>query len=124
MPETRIICETKRSISLQERQYELTYTLGVCRDSNATEHFIISASLKSLGLAAEDPVEKSCTVDLLYVYPEVSKRIFDLIASAREPVFPVHVPEIVRDQIAATCLRDTPVIFESDPGPTVELSLR
>ena len=102
MVEDRIIRECTKSFEVEGREFTVKYVL--CEeDSNGHKRFVIRAVLKETSNAGSG-IESSASVELIYLHPEIGRRIFDTIAGAEDPVFPVHLEDIVRDQIAATSL--------------------
>lgn len=104
MPNDRIIRECTRSFAREGREFTATYLLGEGDDLQG-KRFFIRAELKE---TADDGTvkESRADVDLVCLSPEIGRRIFETIASAEDPVFPVHVPDIVRDQLSATALME------------------
>lgn len=99
MSTSRVLLESVRSVSRDGREFVLFYSLAI-RDTNRGPEPYIQASLKEKA-GNGDHREAEYTVEMSLIEPEVMKRIFETIASARDPVFPVHVPEIVRDQLSS-----------------------
>lgn len=102
MPQNRILRECTRSFSREGREFTASYFLGEESDAEGKRCFI-RAALRETNEEGTDIVT-STAVDLLYLRTDIGKRIFEVIAGAEDPVFPVHVPDIVRDQISATAL--------------------
>lgn len=105
MPQERIIRECTRSFAREGREFTTSYLLGEHDGSQGKRFFIRAALKESGGRGAEK--ESSTVVDLVYLAPDIGRRIYELIAGAEDPVFPVHIPDIIRDQIAATALIST-----------------
>ncbi len=49
-------------------------------------------------------LEPTSFIELRCPYKDLSEKLYDFISDAREPVFPIHLPDIVRDQISCTLL--------------------
>ena len=60
---------------------------------------MIQASLRERSELGLDK-ETGCSVEMSRIQPEVMRKIFEAITSAEDPVFPVHIPEIVHDQLS------------------------
>ncbi|HHY44966.1 MAG TPA: hypothetical protein GX512_04560 [Firmicutes bacterium] len=104
MVEDRIIKECTKSFGVEGREFTVKYVF--CEeDANGHKRFVIRAVLKEAGSTGLER-ESSASVELIYLHPEIGRRIFDTIAGAEDPVFPVHLGDIVRDQIAATSLME------------------
>jgi len=97
MTGTTILKQSTRSVLKNGREFIIFYELGTQVTSGKSVY--IRARLKEKSPLGQEKAG-SC-VELTYLYPEIGEKIFDLIANAQEPVFPVHLPEIVRDQLSA-----------------------
>lgn len=102
MPQDRIIRECTRSFSKEGREFTAIYLLAEGEEIEG-KGYVIHASLRETRTDGAE-TESSAVVQLAYLSPDMGKQIFEMIAGADDPVFPVHVPEIIRDQIAATAL--------------------
>ncbi len=102
MAEDKTIKECTRSFSVEGREFTASYLLREEHGAGG-ERCVIRAVLRETGKAGSDK-ESSASVELIYLHPAVGRRIFDAITGAKDPVFPVHLPDIVRDQIAASSL--------------------
>ncbi|HHX28947.1 MAG TPA: hypothetical protein GX716_08090 [Firmicutes bacterium] len=102
MFDVHVIKEATRTFSMEGRQFTASYLLGEERDAEG-QRCVIRAVLREAGNAGSHK-ESTASVQLIYLHPDIGRRIFEVIAGAEEPVFPVHLPDIVRDQIAATSL--------------------
>ncbi|HHY75374.1 MAG TPA: hypothetical protein GX500_01165 [Firmicutes bacterium] len=102
MVEDRIIEECTRSFEVEGRNFTVKYFF--CEeDAGGHSRFVIRAVLKESRDAGPE-TESRASVELTYIHPEVGRRIFDTLKRAEDPVFPVHLGDVVRDQIAATSL--------------------
>ncbi|HHW18336.1 MAG TPA: hypothetical protein GXX30_05490 [Firmicutes bacterium] len=91
------IKKSTRNFWKDGREFLVSYELKT-HESSGTSGYLIRAHLKEKSPEGKEKETGSC-VELLYLYQEVSERIFNLIANAEEPVFPIHLPDIVRDEI-------------------------
>ncbi|MGI6662210.1 MAG: hypothetical protein ACOX4B_01835 [Bacillota bacterium] len=104
MVEDRIIKECTKTFGVEDRYFTVKYVF--CEeDVGRHKRFVIRAVLKEAGHAGSE-TESSASAELIYLHPEIGRRIFDTIAGAKDPVFPVHLEDIIRDQIAATSLME------------------
>ena len=102
MIEDRIIRECTKSFGAEGREFTVTYILSE-EDTNGHKRFVIRAVLREASDTGSG-IESSASVELIYLHPDIGRRIFETVAGAEDPVFPVHLGDIVRDQIAATSL--------------------
>lgn len=100
MAEDRVLRESVRSLSREGREFVLRYSLAM-QDTENGQQCCIQASVNERTNLGTDR-QTGCRVEMSHVHPDMGKRIFEFIAGAEEPVFPVHVPEIVRDQLSVT----------------------
>ncbi len=100
MSACRVLRESVRSVYRDGREFVLSYSLSV-RDAQGGPECYIQASLRERGEQGAEK-ETGCSVDMSSLRPEATRRIFEVIAGAEDPVFPVHIPEIVRDQLSAS----------------------
>jgi hypothetical protein len=94
-----VLRESVRSLSREGREFVLHYSLAL-QDCEEGQQCRIQALLNERTPAGADR-ETGCSVEVSLIQPETGKRIFEMIAGAEDPVFPVHVPEIERDQLSA-----------------------
>jgi len=99
MGECRLFRESVRSLRREGRDFVLRYSFTT-EEKDGGQQCRIQASLTESGAPGAD-VAKGCSVEMSHVRPDTVRRIFEMIAGAEDPVFPVHVPEIVRDQLSA-----------------------
>lgn len=102
MAECRVLRESVRSLSRDGRKFVLHYSLKT-QDTEEGQQYCIQACLNERTGPGEER-ETGCSVQLSHVQPDMGRKIFELIAGADDPVFPVHVPEIVSDQLSAARL--------------------
>jgi hypothetical protein len=95
-----LLRQSTRSVSRDGREFVLCYNLTV-RDTEQGPECCIQASLKEKSERGTER-ETGCSVEMSSLKPEATRKIFEIIAGAEDPVFPVHVPEIVRDQLSAS----------------------
>ena len=98
MGERRVVRESVRTLERDGRQFVIRYSLATQKVEDG-EHCLIQASVSETSASASDSTTGYC-VETSFVQPEAVRRIFDMIAEAEDPVFPVHVPEIIRDQLS------------------------
>jgi len=103
--DTTILKERVRTFSKEGREFVVSYQLGT-RINRETACYLIRAYLKEKSARGQEK-ETGSFVELPYPYGQISERIFDLISNASDPVFPVHLPEIVRDELSATLILET-----------------
>ncbi len=103
--EINVIREVTRSFSEEGREFTVVYQLGTQRN-----HGLRLNPDESKCFIRASSVEKDCAgsdktsgynIDFLYLDPKTGLRLFDMIAGAESPVMPVHLPEIVRDELSA-----------------------
>lgn len=78
------------------------------------ESYSIRAHLKEIQEDGQH-IETSSSIELLCPYPELGEKLFDLIENASEPVFPIHLQEIVQDQISCTLLDSLRFTLKTSP---------
>jgi hypothetical protein len=98
MSTCRVLRESVRAVSMDGREFVLSYSFAV-RDTDEGPRCLIQASLRERSELGLDK-ETGCSVEMSRIQPEVMRKIFEAITSAEDPVFPVHVPEIVHDQLS------------------------
>lgn len=98
MGDCRFLRESVRSLRREGRDFVLRYSFTT-EDRDGARQSRIQASLTE----TNGPLDTTtgCSVELSHVQPDAARSIFEMIAGAEDPVFPVHVPEIVRDQLSA-----------------------
>lgn len=99
-----LVKELTRSVKESSREFILRYELAV-RDALDGPHdrrYILRARV--MEATSECPSESGCELVLPASSEGKSEKLFDMIAGAESPVFPVHVPDIVRDELAATAM--------------------
>ena len=99
MGERRLSRESVRSVRREGRDFLLRYSFTT-EEKDGGQQCRIQASLTENNAPGDDTTT-GCSVEMSHVQPDMVKRIFEVIAGAEDPVFPVHVPEIVRDQLSA-----------------------
>jgi hypothetical protein len=102
MFEDKTIKECTRSFRVEGREFTASYLLRE-EPGAGGERCVIRAILRETDKTGRGK-ESSASVELVYLHPDLGMRIFEAIAGAKDPVFPVHLPDIVRDQIAASSL--------------------
>ncbi|MBE3519878.1 MAG: hypothetical protein IMW97_06205 [Firmicutes bacterium] len=112
-----LVKELTRSVRENSREFVLRYELAV-RDGVGgpdDRKYILRARVTEA--TSEYPSESGCELVLPAASEKRGEELFDMIACAESPVFPVHVPEIVRDELAATAMDEAvtllPSVFES-----------
>lgn len=100
MAESSLIRKTSRRYEKEGREFTVTYELREHVGAQGSEHLIRVSLVESDGNG--DRNKTGCSVELTYLRPELGFRLFEIISGAEEPVFPVHVSDIVRDQILGT----------------------
>jgi len=99
MGERRVVRESVRTLEKEGRQFVIRYSLET-QKVECGEQCLIQASVSET-TASGPGSTTGYSVETSFVQPEAVRRIFEMIATAEDPVFPVHVPEIIRDQLAA-----------------------
>lgn len=99
MGECRLFRESVRSLRREGRDFVLRYSFTT-EEKDGGQQCRIQASLTESNVP-EPNVTRGCSVEMSHVLPDTARRIFEMIAGAEDPVFPVHVPEIVSDQLSA-----------------------
>ncbi len=99
------IKESSRKIRDGDREFSLRYRLSANspQDESETRGCSIEAELVEQWCDGRTKVSVS-SVDIDSLYPEVGSRIFDSIACADSPVFPVHLGDVVGDHIRGMTL--------------------
>ncbi len=109
MTTTNVIRQVSRSFAEEGREFVVIYELGKTEGQNESKCFIrVSAVEKCPSGSARTA---GCNVDLLHLHHDVGLRLFETITCARTPVMPVHLPEIVRDELTALQLYDVKPAF-------------
>lgn len=99
MEDCFVSSERTRSLQIEGRDLVLRYSY-VTVDRDGGPMCRIDASLTERSGDGTGSTT-SYRVEMSHVQPDAVKRIFEMIVMAEDPVFPVHVPEIVRDQLSA-----------------------
>lgn len=99
MDDCSIPSERIRSLQVEGRDLVLRYSY-VAEETDGGPRCRIEASLTETS-GDRTGSTTGCCVEMSHVQPDAVKRIFEMIVLAEDPVFPVHVPEIVRDQLSA-----------------------
>ncbi|MGE5580753.1 MAG: hypothetical protein ACM3WU_12050 [Bacillota bacterium] len=94
-----MVRESVRTLEREGRQFVIRYSLAT-HETEDGEQCLIQASVSETNASGADSTT-GYSVETSFVQPETVKRIFEMIAGAEDPVFPIHVPEIIRDQLAA-----------------------
>ncbi len=111
MSKTAVLKECIRKYSQDGRTFVIRYELESLTD---TESYLIRAHLREERINGNGQ-ETVSSVELVYPYHELGEHLFDLIQNAPDPVFPVHVPEIVRDQISCTLFDNIRFTWKANP---------
>ncbi len=98
MTRTTVSKESIRNYCQDGREFEIRYEL---ESHTNPETFLIRAHLKEIHEDGKS-TQTSSSIELLCPYPELSEKLFDFIRNASDPIFPIHLPEIVQDQISCT----------------------
>jgi len=91
-----MVRESVRSLQREGREFVLHYTFTT-EETEEGQRCRIQASLseKVTGGAPRS----NCSVELPYLDLDAGRKLFEMIAGAEDPVFPVHVADIVRDHL-------------------------
>ncbi len=106
-----VLKERIREYYQDGRTFVIRYELESLND---TESYLIRAHLTEERTNGNGP-ETVSSVELVYPYRELGEHLFDLIQNASDPVFPVHLPEIVRDQISCTLFDNIRFTWKTNP---------
>ena len=87
--------EASRSFVGDGREFTLNYQLSSLTQEG--KRLITALSVEKSPTSKNS--ETSCSVQISNLSPETTLKLFLLITGAQDPVFPVHLPDIVRDQI-------------------------
>ena len=103
---TTIIKQISRSFTEEGRDFTVTYQLGSKQtDTCATPKTVCAKTFISASLVEQRDLdsykETQYNLDFLHLDEDTSLHLFEVIAQAEDPVLPVHLPEIVRDQLSA-----------------------
>lgn len=104
--------KSTRSCCQDGREFVIHYEFET---HTVPEACLIRAYLEEVPGEGQGVQTTSTSVEVLCPYRELGERLFDLINSAPDPVFPVHLPEIVRDQISCTLLDNLHVTLKTNP---------
>ncbi len=99
---TTLYKECTRKYCKDGREFIIHYEFVPFVDSDT---YLIKAQLEELQTGDKCTTAVSC-IELVCPYPELSQKLFDFINDAQEPIFPVHLPEIIHDQISCTLLSE------------------
>jgi len=94
----RILREHHRSVSADGRDFSLSYTLTLT-ESHEGQSCTIAVSLRERDRQGNER-ESSCTVELAHIRLEAASLLFEKISGPLEPLFPVHLPDVVRDLLS------------------------
>ncbi|HHY16719.1 MAG TPA: hypothetical protein GX524_01460 [Firmicutes bacterium] len=111
MSESAILKESTRDYCQDGRKFVVRYEFVSRKNPEA---YLIRALLKEKTADGQD-LETTSSVELGYPYLKLGEQIFDLIKDAPNPVFPVHLYEIVRDQISRTLLDSVHFTWRTSP---------
>lgn len=106
--------EASRSLVEGEREFVLNYRLTSQRtdDGRYEKHSITALSVEKS--KASTGTKSACSVHIMNLSTETSRKLFELIAQAQSPVFPVHLPDILGDQIRGmTFYEVAPTVVEA-----------
>ncbi len=103
---TTIIKQVSRSFTEEGRDFTVTYQLGSKDRDTYTDLYPCAGKtfLRAFLVEKHNPdshKETQCNLDFLHLDENTGMHLFEIIARAEEPVMPVHLPEIVRDQLSA-----------------------
>lgn len=101
-----------RSYCQDGREFVIHYELET---HTVQKTCLIRAHLEEIPADGQCAETSSTSVEVLCPYRELGERLFDLINNAPDPVFPVHLPEIVRDQISRTLLDNLHFTLKTNP---------
>lgn len=104
---------TTRSCCHEGRKFVIRYEL---EPLPACEAYLIRASLEEMGSDGKGLHALPSTVEVMCPYRNLGEKLFELISNTPDPVFPVHLPEILRDQIACTVLDSLSVTWKTSPS--------
>ena len=93
----RVLREHHRSVLADGRDFLLTYTLALS-ESEKGPFCSIAVLLRERDRQGNER-EASCTVELTYIRLDAATLLFEKISGAFEPLFPAHLPDVVRDQL-------------------------
>ncbi len=91
------IKRTCRDYEKDGRKFTITYELQEREEPRGPAHLIRVSLVEKEG--PEEQIVTGCNVELFYLRPEIGLKLNDIISGAKEPVFPVHVADIVRDKM-------------------------
>jgi len=108
-----LVKELTRSFKESSREFILRYELAVkdAPGESPDRRYILRA--RATEATAEYPSESCCELILPATPEGKGEELFDVIAGAESPVFPVHLPEIVRDELAATAMDEVITLLPS-----------
>lgn len=99
--EEMVLKQLTRSFAEGSREFVFRYELAVrLADDPVAKRYVFRAVVTERNSA--HPSEYRCEVEIPRGLENDRERLFDAIARAESPVFPVHVPDIVRDELAAS----------------------
>lgn len=103
---TTVIKQVSRSFTEEGRDFTVTYqlgskTMGTYEKPNESyaKTFISASLVEKHNL--DTCKETQCNLDFSHLDEKTGLHLFEKIAKAEDPVMPVHLPEIVRDQLSA-----------------------
>jgi len=99
MFDVHVIKEATRTFSMEGRQFTASYLLGEERDAEG-QRCVIRAVLREAGNAGSHK-ESTASVQLIYLHPDIGRRIFEVIADATHDVF-LSRPAVRRRALNAT----------------------
>lgn len=91
--------ETSRFFAEDGREFSLSYRLSSLTPGDSQGKTLLITALSVETSQTQKNSEASCSVQISNLSPEAILHLFMLIADAEDPVFPVHLPDIVRDHI-------------------------
>lgn len=112
MPKTAVKKST-RNYCQDGREFVIHYEFEA---SAVQETCLIRAHLEEIQPAGKSTHAASISVEVVCPYRELGERLFDLINNASDPVFPVHLPEILRDHISCTLLDNFHFTLKTSPS--------
>lgn len=102
MKDLTILKERTRRFSVEGREFIVHYQY-VKEPQKDESDCVIRACLKVKADSGQEE-ETVTSIKLSYQCGKIGERIFDLIANAPDPVLPVHLPDIVRDEMSAALI--------------------
>lgn len=102
---SRIVLKHTRTLDDGDQKYNLNYCL---LEDETPKQLYITASLK---MTCENGSIHESKSNVPVPCREFGEHLFALLSNAQDPVFPIHMPEIVRDQAIVSVDRNS---FEAE----------